>query len=1579
MEVWEKSQTVDPEVRAYVLSLVNAVGGSSTYDDSYAIGDDAAGALQDLLRWLRLYDEKFHRYDVKRCLAEANLVKGDLLEILAQLPEDPSESRLKGRLAILCLQLLVPLSWPPELDPETFHNDRFTVNNSRHLPYLQLAQVGYKRNILHFENAQILRTAVRVALPAMAEPRRERTPRNEGIIKLVLYLLRNLAFITQPQHLPSQGDENEISRSSTIDVFHQQDVFMLLLTLGSSANDEFQDQDVVLLEVLYHLLKGVDATKLFLDEDEVAEKETNELQLLMEKEKAMLSGYRKHAPSRHNRFGTMIWVKRGDDKLSTVSGQSNIVDDGATLQNMDASKKWNKPKYRGKMNLEENSEPDFGKRIELTQSARNHLRGFVEDFLDSSFNPLFSNLRKAIERQADRVGSIHIRQYFYVATWFLAAETARREKSQRMKNASNGQTEQTVVEENSFAYIAAVLDQETFVLLNRNLQRTFDEKNWQDLQAVIMCFTQILLTVQAMAESKDEEDQEIADNIQSRIFYEETTHDLIVRILRGYTHQGFAYLDTITECVHVFVRMLERYSKQNVDLHIRSKRRARKKRQLTNDGQDHGQNDAEEDAEDEREAHVAVSERKFDFARFSARFLSQGCVDTFIAFTHFYQELSGAQLKRCHRFFYRLAFKQELAVLLYRVDILQLFHRMIKGQDCLSSSTDGFRDWEQLVQQVFRRCIKWVERESEGEGWRGAAIVEMLFSKIPNTLFYLQNGYELVAEKKTPRAPAELQVKASVADDQKIPVAVSLLIDKGKFDALTWIKAEFARAIELLQTDENTAAGLKEMAEKEGPTSEFASILDTEDQRRKNETILVNTSTTNQATLIRELLFRDKYVRLLMKTLGMERLGADDDLDATWIFPRNTTAEDLHERLDQIQQTEFNPPTFDDGKNAEDMIRNQATGRRGATFSEDEDDGTDSGGEINESLFPPNLREQRVDGERPVKRRRLKPRNKTELTEDQAAEKAKERRKKEQERNSKIKSALYITAEDDESDEERDQEFFRLEEERRKKTAGVIRRTLHKEAKKNDEEKGIRKDKKRKNGADLTKKTKRQKQIVLDDDNDEMDLYGGIISDDSKSAESSHSDNEDEDVESVGGVKLGAIDISDAELDDSRSASATSPLPLSARKATAESIPLSSVSGNARSVVAAADSDDDDDAPVVKPVARRSNVRAGFLLDDSDSERGACKTWQMVYTYLVPFGLRRTKDDSARVYRRHSLSSKRPIHLDTGQPWDCETVFLGECEYDDGTVITLFEPPMIVTMDHWQQNLQDPMGSILHENINIFPDPFLQVSNGPDSYTTPYSDAQSLTTPVADFDKFSVTWPSDVEQQALSAAEILQDLSEEYYPENGLPNGQSYASFNINTNHPYPATPAHSSRSSVGTIGAQSLLSNEELSPLDVRPNPTQHLAQSPPLSLSQSTTLPPTTATTKPIQPRQKRDSTSEKPPSKQSNKDLSKKSTSPTRTRRRPRIPHTDVERRYRENLNAHLDKLRTMVPGHRNSAVQGEGIIASDALKLSKCEVISAAVSHIGNLERENSLLGAEVKELKALVLNWERRSAGAVWPI
>ena len=70
------------------------------------LGDDALACLKDLKKWLRLYDEKANRLDVARCLAEANLVGGDLLKILAAWPEDATEDRLKSKIALACCKYL---------------------------------------------------------------------------------------------------------------------------------------------------------------------------------------------------------------------------------------------------------------------------------------------------------------------------------------------------------------------------------------------------------------------------------------------------------------------------------------------------------------------------------------------------------------------------------------------------------------------------------------------------------------------------------------------------------------------------------------------------------------------------------------------------------------------------------------------------------------------------------------------------------------------------------------------------------------------------------------------------------------------------------------------------------------------------------------------------------------------------------------------------------------------------------------------------------------------------------------------------------------------------------------------------------------------------------------------------------------------------------------------------------------------------------------------------------------------------------------------------------------------------------
>jgi replication fork protection complex subunit Tof1/Swi1 len=700
----------------------------------------------------------------------------------------------------------VPLTWPLE------NGGEMTVNHHRHTPHIQQAQILYKAGILGHDTCSILRTVVRIGLPAIAMRRDERTTRDEGIIKLMLYFFRNIAIISPIPNLPTLGLENEVSRSATIETFRQQDVFALLLTICSNMGEDFDSQDVIILEVLFNLIKGVEVEKLWMTEDQRKSRDTNELKNVIREEAGLHRDVKKSAASRHGRFGTMIWVKREDDKVSTVSGQDSLRDGHTTFLNMDKSKKWNKPQQRRRDT--QHTIQDFDKTARLTASASELLRNFAEEFLDSGFNPLTTHLRKAIEREAERLQDINYRQFFYVVAWFLQAERARRERQKKDHQKAKIQID---FEADSFGLVASVLNQETFITINRYMQQSFDSRAWQDLNASMRCFTQILLTVQEMAQSTLEDDQEIADNIQNRIFYEETTHDRIVSILRGYKDQGFGYLDACTELSHVFLRMLERYSKENADLQIRSRRRARRRKKEEKKAVAGVEEEDEDDrSENEDIADIAqVSrERKFDFTRFAAKFTSQSSVDTFVALTRFHQDLSVEQLKRAHRFFYRVAFKQELVVLLFRVDIIALFYKMIKGPEGLDVSHALYKDWSELARQILKRLFKKLDERPE-------LFVELLFSKINSTLYYLEYGREKQTATST-RVPAELEVKPAPgrAMEDKIGIVIAALQQDDKSELVEWVSLSLTKAVEERQGWEGEALARAEGAVQEEPLPE---------------------------------------------------------------------------------------------------------------------------------------------------------------------------------------------------------------------------------------------------------------------------------------------------------------------------------------------------------------------------------------------------------------------------------------------------------------------------------------------------------------------------------------------------------------------------------------------------------------------------------------------------------------------------------------------------------------------------------------------------------------------------------------
>ncbi|KAF1988661.1 hypothetical protein K402DRAFT_328495 [Aulographum hederae CBS 113979] len=93
-----------------------------------------------------------------------------------------------------------------------------------------------------------------------------------------------------------------------------------------------------------------------------------------------------------------------------------------------------------------------------------------------------------------------------------------------------------------------------------------------------------------------------------------------------------------------------------------------------------------------------------------------------------------------------------------------------------------------------------------------------------------------------------------------------------------------------------------------------------------------------------------------------------------------------------------------------------------------------------------------------------------------------------------------------------------------------------------------------------------------------------------------------------------------------------------------------------------------------------------------------------------------------------------------------------------------------------------------------------------------------------------------------------------------------------------------------------------------------------------------------------------------------------------RSARQPHNQVERKYRENINARLENLRRVVPSLQQSP-NGNGPDIEDLpapAKPSKAVILASATAYIKQAEKEkkqlaneNELLKAKVKELQALI--------------
>ncbi|KAK7205117.1 timeless protein-domain-containing protein [Myxozyma melibiosi] len=711
-------------VRASVGQLVSALGGPAHYlpDAPYELGDDALGCLKDLKLWIKAYDEKRNSLAVAKAIAESGLVEKDLLRIITDWEAAGRAVGAPYRICLACIELLVPLTWPVQLE-----GARYTAETNMQKPHVERAQRSYKRTVLTYPTGTALSSIVCIALPSIAKDRRKRNSRDEAIIRLVLYFLRNIALIDMSPTDPEGVDDG---RSATIVAFGQQNIFDLVAVLASGIEDEMKTLNLALLELLFHLLKGIDPASLF-KADEPKPVETVEKSWL-----APEGGHRARVrASRHNRFGTMTSLVINGTNRVTISGPKAIDGTKNAIDKLDSIKTWRR--HEGGGRKKEVDESPLEKPAQISKEATKVLASFVGSFLDTSFNPLFISVRKEIERESERVEEHHHVQFAFLVSWFLNAEL---ERQRRTPN-----------EELGFGLVAGVLDHQSLITITKLMREATESKLMTKLAYGMDAFRNILLVASEMARSTVETDREIAENMISRLFYEETTLELIAKLPGAVIKAHMVLLQGCCDLIYVTLKILETFSKQG-KLFVKHKKRQHrkskanpsssntKKRKAGSDGADSADEDQISDVnDDDALTHIATSaadaEREFEFARFESRFLTQNCVDMYRKVFANYAELSDQQIKRVISFFHRVFFKDQEEALLFRMDFVFLLYRCLDPVRGIPYTKSSRADVEQFMKHFVRRLVKAFKE-------RPAYHIEILFSKMAGSLHFLKNGYD---------------------------------------------------------------------------------------------------------------------------------------------------------------------------------------------------------------------------------------------------------------------------------------------------------------------------------------------------------------------------------------------------------------------------------------------------------------------------------------------------------------------------------------------------------------------------------------------------------------------------------------------------------------------------------------------------------------------------------------------------------------------------------------------------------------------------------------------------------------------
>ncbi|XP_058869268.1 protein timeless homolog isoform X2 [Acipenser ruthenus] len=508
-------------------------------EDTYHREPDCLESVKDLIRYLRHEDDT---RDIRQQLGAGQILQNDLLPLVIQHHQE-------GALFDACIRLMVNLTQPARLcfgkvpDDPAFRHHFLQVESS-----LQ----AYKEAFANEKVFGVLSEKLYTLLQLDWEQRQEE---DNLLIERILLLVRNVLHVPADPSEEKSLDDDASLHDKLLWAIHMSGMDDLIKFLASSPSEHQWSMHI--LEVISLLFREQTPEQLASTGQARSarekDKDSQELEILRQRELAEKRSRSLHRGNRHSRFGGS-YVVQG---LKSI-GDNDVIYHRGLHTFKDYSHDCGKAVRRVPKRRQAARESEGKRRSAL--NVRLFLKEFCTDFLQNCYNSLMYQVKDGLIRE--RAQQHDETYYLWAVSFFMGFNRSLRFQPELVSETVSIRTFHYIEQNLTNYYEMMVTDRR-------------EASAWaRRMHLALKAYQELLMTVNEMDRSKDENIRESARVIKSNIFYLMEFREIFLALLRRFdeTRQPRSFLQDLVETTHLFLRMLERFCKGRNHLLVQKKK-----------------------------------------------------------------------------------------------------------------------------------------------------------------------------------------------------------------------------------------------------------------------------------------------------------------------------------------------------------------------------------------------------------------------------------------------------------------------------------------------------------------------------------------------------------------------------------------------------------------------------------------------------------------------------------------------------------------------------------------------------------------------------------------------------------------------------------------------------------------------------------------------------------------------------------------------------------------------------------------------------------------------------------------------